>query len=79
MKRMEIYFLLLVALPVIITGCAQSMAVEVAGDKKGLVVQGKIEAREVDINTKIPGSIEKLSVSEGGEIMAGDILLHISS
>ncbi|MBZ4688285.1 MAG: secretion protein HlyD family [Clostridiales bacterium] len=79
MKKLGFYFLLLAALSLVVTGCAQSLADEAAGDKKGIVIQGTIEAKEVDINTKIPGRIEELLVSEGDEVKAGDVLFRISS
>ena len=49
------------------------------GKKEGLVVQGTIEAEEVNINTKIPGRIASIQVAEGQEVGAGEVLVVISS
>ncbi|WP_425446211.1 HlyD family secretion protein [Dethiothermospora halolimnae] len=43
------------------------------------IVTGSIEAKEVSVNTKIPGRIKKLNIVEGDEIKGGDILVQISS
>lgn len=46
---------------------------------KGIVSQGTIEAKEVSINSKIPGKIVKLYIEEGKQVKAGDLLVEISS
>lgn len=48
-------------------------------EKDGLIGQGTIETKEVNINTKIPGRVVKLYVEEGQEVKAGDPLVEISS
>lgn len=42
-------------------------------------IQGSVEARDVSMNSKIPGRIAKIYVSEGQEVKAGDLLVEISS
>ncbi|WP_058485756.1 HlyD family secretion protein [Defluviitalea phaphyphila] len=48
-------------------------------DEEGFIVQGFIEAKEVSINSKIPGRIKKIYVEENQEVKAGDKLVEISS
>jgi len=48
-------------------------------EKNGLVSQGTIEVKEVNINTKIPGKILKIYVEEGQDVKKGDKLIEISS
>lgn len=43
------------------------------------VFQGIVAAKDVSINTKIPGRIETVNVSEGKDVKVGDIILEISS
>lgn len=44
-----------------------------------LIVQGTIKMEEVDLNTKIPGNIEKILVAEGDDVKVGDPLVVMSS
>lgn len=48
-------------------------------ENDGMVVQGVIETKEVNINSKVPGKVEKIHVEEGQQIKEGDILVQISS
>lgn len=48
-------------------------------EKDGLVVQGVIETKEVNINSKIAGKLINLYVEEGQEVKEGDPLIEISS
>jgi HlyD family secretion protein len=48
-------------------------------DTEGIVSQGIIEAKEVSINTKIPGRIAKINIQEGMEVKAEDIVVEIGS
>jgi HlyD family secretion protein len=48
-------------------------------ERQGLVGQGTIEAKEVNVNAKVPGRIIKLYVEEGQEVKTGDKLIEISS
>lgn len=43
------------------------------------VFQGIVAAKDISINTKIPGRIEAVKVSEGQNVKTGDIILEISS
>ncbi len=56
-----------------------SAGAKVFNSAEGIVSQGIIEAKEVSINTKIPGRIAKIYVEEGAEVNAGDILVEIAS
>ncbi|MDF2613946.1 MAG: secretion protein HlyD family [Clostridia bacterium] len=47
--------------------------------RDGLIAQGVIEAKEVNINTKIPGKVIKIYVQEGQKVKEGDRLVEISS
>lgn len=48
-------------------------------ENSNLVVQGKVETNEFTINTKIPGNITEVKVSEGAIVKKGDVLIRISS
>ncbi len=45
----------------------------------GLISQGTIEVKEVNINSKVPGRVKKIYVEEGQHVKAGDKLIEISS
>lgn len=53
--------------------------IEIFKNAVGVVSQGVIEAKEISINSKIPGRIAKLHVEEGKEVKAGDLLVEIAS
>ncbi|MCY6372809.1 HlyD family secretion protein [Clostridium ganghwense] len=67
------------------TGCSSISSLNVTGEKlikpqeQNLTVQGQVEAEEISINTKIPGNITKVKVSEGDRVKKGDVLVNISS
>jgi len=42
-------------------------------------LQGSVNAKEISINTKVPGRIVKFYVEEGQEVKAGDPIVEISS
>ncbi len=44
-----------------------------------LIVQGYVEAKEININTKVPGDIENIYLKEGESVLKGDLILKISS
>ncbi len=71
--------ILLLIFTLTILGCGQQKTKEEAEDNDYIIVQGVIEAKEVDINTKIPGRIEKITAAEGAEVKAGSILVNIAS
>ncbi|WP_157910270.1 HlyD family secretion protein [Petroclostridium xylanilyticum] len=62
-------------------GCAVKNDTEtrVFNPELGIISQGVIEAKEVSINSKIPGKIVKLHIEEGKEVKTGDLLVEISS
>jgi len=75
--------LAVLAAALILTGCSTSAdsngKENIFGTSEGLVYQGTIEAKEVSINSKIPGRILKILVEEGAEVKAGDVLVEIES
>lgn len=76
---------MLVCLGAFTVGCGNANTDKTAAsqsieqEQKGLVAQGVIEAKEVSINTKIPGKIMKVHIEEGQEVKAGDLLIEISN
>ena len=48
-------------------------------EEDGLVTQGVIETKEVNINSKVPGRVITMYVEEGQEVKQGDPLIEISS
>ncbi|MBB6217110.1 HlyD family secretion protein [Anaerosolibacter carboniphilus] len=81
-KRITISVLGLLMIPFLISGCSSANGQAHTGpfdESQGIVSQGIVEAKEVSINSKIPGKIMKLHVEEGQEVQAGDILVEISS
>ncbi len=82
MKKYILTLILLVTL--VLGGCTnpaekQNSEVKVFNENDGLVSQGVIEAKEVSINSKIPGKIAKIHVEEGEEVEGGELLVEISS
>ncbi|MCY6355106.1 HlyD family secretion protein [Clostridium sp. ZS2-4] len=51
----------------------------VKAQEPNLIVQGQVETEEISINTKIPGNITEIKVSEGDRVKKGDVLICISS
>jgi HlyD family secretion protein len=77
-KKVICIFLLIVLL-LSVCGCAQKeINDQTSEDKNYIIVQGVVEAREVDINTKIPGRIEAVPAAEGSEVKAGEVLVNIA-
>ncbi|GAB6159294.1 HlyD family secretion protein [Desulfotomaculum varum] len=70
MNRPNKWLVLVMALLLLLTGCNAPQA---ASEE----LTGMVEAREVDVNTKIPGRIVKLYVQEGQQVKAGDLLAKI--
>lgn len=61
-------------------GCARASAASGGFDPdQGLVVKGSVDADEVDLNTKIPGKISKITVEEGQVVVAGDLIAQIDN
>lgn len=46
-------------------------------DKDNLVFTGTVEAREIDVRNRIPGRISEVLVTEGQDVVEGDILWKI--
>lgn len=82
MKRKWLKYLLTMIFALgLMVGCAahSENKIQVFNENEGVVSQGVIEAKEVSINTKIPGKIVKLHVEESSEVTAGDLMIEISS
>jgi HlyD family secretion protein len=85
MKKVQtiIQALILLVIGVVVVAAA----VAIIATSKGIngesaqkdVFQGIVAAKDVSINTKIPGRIEVVNVSEGQNVKAGDVILEISS
>lgn len=76
--------ILLLTVVIVITGIVKhrNATIDVSNffdEKEGLVSQGIIEVKEVNINTKIPGRVLKIYVEEGQHVKANDKLIEISS
>lgn len=73
-KRLALWsiytLLLLVAVPSL-TGCGSYTSVP--------EVWGRVEAKEVDINSKIPGRVVNLLVKEGDQVSKGQVLAYIDN
>lgn len=48
-------------------------------EQKSIILQGEIEATEIQISGKLPGRIEKFNVQEGDWVESGDTLVIINS
>lgn len=55
-------------------GGAASAPPVAAGASAGFTVDGTIESDEVDVSSKIPGRLSQVSVEEGDEVHAGQVL-----
>ena len=64
------------------SGCAATSVTGdslVNGNDGHLLVQGNIEAKEIDLNSKLAGKIQEIKVKEGDKVKAGDVLIVINS
>lgn len=48
-------------------------------EEEGLIMQGTVETKEVNVNSKIPGRITKIYVEGGQQVKKGEPLIEISS
>ena len=82
MKFNKIGVMLLISM-VTLVGCSSAEGLTgdnlINSNKDNLVVQGYVEAKEININTKVPGDVEAIFLNEGDEIKKGDVILKISS
>ena len=63
-------------------GTKDASSVSVAGlfnEKEGMVKQGTVETKEVNVNSKVPGRVINIFVEAGQEVKEGDPLVEISS
>lgn len=83
MKRQKLFSLILIlGLLSFLSGCTIAKGQErpsLFDESQGIIAQGVIEAKEVSINSKIPGKIVKLHMEEGQEVKAGALLVEVSS
>lgn len=78
MEKKAVAMSCLILSAMIMQGCGAS---GVTGDsllgksEDHLIVQGSIETKEIDINSKLAGKIEEIKVSEGDKVKKGDVLI----
>lgn len=83
MKKRGLIFTSLVIITSFFTGCSNVAAL--TGDNltkkstSNLVVQGNIETKEVNINSKIAGKITSIKIAEGDSIKSGQVLITIDN
>lgn len=84
MKKKGLIFTSLIIITSFFTGCSNNAAA-LTGDNltknssSNLVVQGNIETKEVNINSKIAGKITAIKVAEGDSIKNGQVLITIDN
>ncbi len=71
LARWTVYFFLLILGAALLTGCGKTVA---SGE-----TWGRSEAKEVDVNSKIPGRIVSLLVKEGDRVSKGQVLAKIDN
>ena len=71
LMRGLVYTLLLIMSGTLVAGCGNSTTTP--------EVWGRAEAKEVDINSKIPGRVVSLLVKEGDRVTKGQVLAHIDN
>lgn len=75
MRKMTLGFLAVsLAAALIFTGCGPNNT-----DAEKTVFQGTIEAKDVDINAKVPGRIAEMKVEEGQDIKEGDVIAIVDA
>jgi len=77
-KKWIILPIAIIVTSLFLQGCTAKSSANVMGEQ-GSEVRGIIEAKEVDINTKIPGKISKIYVEEGQKVNAGQVIAEIES
>lgn len=69
--RWNVYLLLVIMAASLLTGCGNNSSVP--------EIWGRAEAKEVDINSKIPGRVVDLVVKEGDQVKKGQVIAHIDN
>lgn len=69
----SVYIILLVVSAASLTGCGKNASVSASE------IWGRAEAKEVDINSKIPGRVVNLLVKEGDQVKKGQVIAHIDN
>ncbi|GAB1350561.1 HlyD family secretion protein [Ignavibacteriales bacterium] len=77
MKKMKYFLVLLIPVILIITG-AIFMGKSEETTKK-TIITGMVEARDIDVSSKIAGRISNIYFEEGATVIAGDLLASIKS
>jgi HlyD family secretion protein len=72
---------LVIALVIVVAaGAIISTSNSISGESaENEAFQGIVAAKDVSINTKIPGRVTEIKVEEGQSVMAGDVILVIAS
>lgn len=81
-RKKTILIVSLIVTMLFIIGCVSTAITGddlIKGSKENFIVQGYVEAKEININTKVPGQIEDIKINEGEKVKKGDILIFISS
>jgi HlyD family secretion protein len=68
---------LLVILVIFFLGYIADDGVKGSSASTGSTISGTVEAKEMDVASKIPGKIVKLAIEEGKDVKKGDILLEV--
>ncbi|GMB01127.1 HlyD family efflux transporter periplasmic adaptor subunit [Pelosinus sp. IPA-1] len=71
LMRWSTYTLLLILSATLLAGCG--------ANETSPEVWGRAEAKEVDINSKVPGRVVSLLVKEGDRVTKGQVLAHIDN
>ncbi|WP_373844352.1 HlyD family secretion protein [Clostridium sp.] len=83
MKKGSLVFTFLIIIISFFTGCG-NIAVLTGDDltqksNSNLIVQGNIETKEININSKVAGKITAIKVDEGDSIKSGQVLITIDN
>jgi HlyD family secretion protein len=82
MKHTKLIIAAVLVTTSIFAGCSSNIS-KVTGNNlinktsKDLVVQGNIQTKEIDINSKIAGKIKAINVKEGDSVKGGQVLITI--
>jgi HlyD family secretion protein len=77
-RKLKIFTVLILVFSLVLQGCSTKINKN-NSKADSLEIRGTVEAKEVDINTKIPGRLAKILVEEGQKVKAGQVLAVIES
>ncbi len=75
-KKSVVVIALLIGILLLVGGMYLGKTKNVEKDKW---IQGTLQMTEIDLNSKIPGTIDKILVEEGQEVKAGDVIAILTS